>query len=251
MVDKNDTLWREIEEEIRRERFAKLWNKYGTYAIAALGLLIVGVGGFKYYQSQRAHAAEAAGAKFEAARDLIVDGKADEASKAFSEIAASGASGYAALANLQLAGLQAKAGKNAEALATYEALAGNAGADPLLKGFARLQAAGLRLGDADFTEMQNRLTDLAGDASPWRGTARELLGVSAFKAGKIDEARKYMEQILADQSSSAASRERAEMVMGSIVERDLANTPPASDAKSPASPASVTTEATPSGTEKK
>jgi hypothetical protein len=250
MVDKNDTLWREIEEEVRRERFAKLWNKYGTYLIAAGALLIVAVAGFQYYRNMSARAAEEAGAKFEAARDLIADKKPEEAAKMLSEITASKAGGYAALADLQLAGMQAKEGKSAEALATYEALANNTSADPLLRGFARLQAAALRLGEADFTEMQNRLTDLAGDSSPWRGTARELLGVSAFKAGKIDEARKYMEQILADQTSSQAARERAEMVMGNIVARDLANTTPASDAKTSANPAAATTEAKPD-TEKK
>lgn len=235
MVDNNsDTLWRQIEEEIRREQFAKLWNNYGTYFVLAVVALIAAVGGYKYYQSESVAAAEAAGAKFELARDLIADKKIDEATTALSEITTSGARGYAALADLQLAGLKAKEGKTAEAVAAYEEVANSGRADPLLKGFARLQAAGLRLGEADFTEMQNRVTDLAGDASPWRGTARELLGVSAFKAGKFDEARKYMEQILADQSSSQAARERAEMVMGSIVERDLANTAPASSANSAA-----------------
>ena len=32
--------------------------------------------------------------------------------------------------------------------------------------------------------MQNRLTPLMSDTSPWRYSARELMGVAAFKAGK-------------------------------------------------------------------
>ena len=53
-----------------------------------------------------------------------------------------GAGGYRALAQLQLAGSQNKQGKKAEALATYEALANDGSADPMLRDFARLQAAG-------------------------------------------------------------------------------------------------------------
>ena len=33
MVDKNDTLLREVDEELRRERMEKLWEKYGIEAV--------------------------------------------------------------------------------------------------------------------------------------------------------------------------------------------------------------------------
>ena len=57
---------------------------------------------------------------------------------------------------------QNKQGKKAEAVATYEALANDGSADAMLRDFARLQAAGLRIGEADFTEMENWLTPLMG-----------------------------------------------------------------------------------------
>ncbi len=47
----------------------------------------------------------------------------------------------------------------------------------------------MRIGEADFTEMQNRLNPLMATTA-LALHARELLGLAALKAGKIDEARK-------------------------------------------------------------
>ncbi len=58
-------------------------------------------------------------------------------------------------------------------------------ADPILSAFARLQAAAIRLGEADFTEMENRLKPLTGDDNPWRFIAKEYLGLAALKAARL------------------------------------------------------------------
>src|SRR5262245_64677426 len=50
MIDQRDSLAREVDEELRREQLLKLWEKYGTYVVAAIALIVVGVGGVKYYQ---------------------------------------------------------------------------------------------------------------------------------------------------------------------------------------------------------
>ena len=83
----------------------------------------------------------------------------------------------------------ATAGKTAEAVAAFEAIAKESGVDPLLADYAALQAAMLRLDSASWTDMQNRLNGLAADGNAWRFSARELLGLAAQKAGKTEEAR--------------------------------------------------------------
>ena len=146
MMDQRDSLAREIDEELRREQLLKLWEKYGTYVIAAAVLIIAGIGGFKYYEYRRIAAAEAAGARFAtAAREAAQDKKA-EAQKALEEVAANAPAGYAALARLRLAAADRDAGKTAQALAALRDDRQGAGVDPLLADYARLQAAMLRLG---------------------------------------------------------------------------------------------------------
>jgi hypothetical protein len=82
MTDQRDSLAREIDEELRREQLFKMWEKYGIHIVAAVVLVIAGIGGYKYYDYRRALAAEAAGARLAlATRDTVQDRKA-EAQKA-------------------------------------------------------------------------------------------------------------------------------------------------------------------------
>jgi hypothetical protein len=197
--------------------------------------------GFKYWESSRLTAAQEAGARYEEAMLLANDKKEGSAAAEFEKIAVEGAGGYRALAQLQLAGSQAKQGKKAEALATYEALANDGSADATLRDFARLQAAGLRIGEADFTEIENRLTPLMGDTSSWRYSARELLGLAAFKAGKSNEARTILTPLFVDRSTPQGIAERAQIVMaeiaaGEIARKSTSNAPAAPAAPPPASP---------------
>lgn len=231
MAEERDSLLREVDEELRREQMEKFWKKNSGLILGGAVALVVLVAGYQVLESRRIASAQAGGAKLEAAMSLAEQNKEDEASKAFEEIAKTGPKGYANLAKLHVAGAQIKAGKTDEALATYQSLADDAGADPLLKNFAQLQAASLRMGQADFTEMQNRLNSLTADSSPFRVSARELLGFAAYKAGKTDEARKLLEPLLIDPAATRAIQDRIKVVMADIAAKELAAAP------APAAPA--------------
>ena len=252
MAEDRDSLLREVDEELRREQMQKLWERYNGLILGAAALIVLSVGGYKVLQGRRLAATQAAGAEYAAALKLTEANKTDEASKSFDAIAHSGSTGYAALAKLHLAGALAKGGKTAEAISAYQALADDASADSMLKSFAILQVASLRLGDADFTDQQNRLNTLAGEDGVFKTTARELLGLSAFKAGKLDEARKYFEPLLLDPKATRAIQDRVKIVMGEIARAETgkadaakAGSPAAAPATSPAVPpaAPVTTPA--------
>ncbi len=243
MADDNDSLLREVQEELRREQMQKIWQRYNGLILGAAALIVLAVAGYKFLETRRITAAETGGADFTAAENLSDQKKKDEAAKAFQSIAESGPAGYAALAKLQLAGAQVKDGKTADAVATYDSLAKQPGADDLLKNFAQLQAASLRMADADYQEIQNRLTPLIGENAPYDKSARELLGIAAFKAKKFDEARKYLEPLLLDPNASDALQERVKVIMSGIAANEVAAnappaaTPPPATAASPAKPA--------------
>jgi hypothetical protein len=247
MAQQDDGLLREVEEELRRERLEKLWKEYGTYAIVAALAVVLAVLGYKFWESRHIAAAQEAGARYEDALLLANEKKDGSAEKEFEKIAGDGMGGYRALAQLQLAGAQYKQGKKAEAIASYEALAADNSADDMLRGFARLQAAGLRMGEADFTDIENRLTPLMADDSPWRYSARELLGLAAYKAGKTSEARSILVPLISDQATPQTISERAEIVMAEIAAGELAKKAetPASTAPAAGATAPADTTATP------
>jgi len=238
MANQQDNFLREVEEELRRERFERIWKEYGTFILAGAALIVIGVLGYKYVENRRIAAAQTTGERYEGAMELVSSKKEDSAEKEFATIVAEGSGGYPELARLQLAGVQLKQGKKAEAVATYDELAKSSNADSLLRDYAALQAAGVRLGEADFTEMQNRLNPLMGDAGPWRYSARELLGVAAFKAGKRDEARTILTPLLVDQKVPPSIAERAQIVLAEIaggeIEKKAAAEPVAPGSPAPA-----------------
>ena len=226
MADESDSLLREVDEELRREQMQKIWERYNGVILGAAALIVLSVGGYKFLEGRRLAASQAAGAEFASALKLSEQNKTDDATKAFEKISHTGPAGYAALAKLNLAGVHAKAGQTAEAVAAYQAIVNDSAADSLLRNFAQLQIATLKLGDADYTEQQNRLTPLAGDDGAFKITARELLGLSAYKAGKFDEARKYFEPLLIDPKASRAIQERVKIVMGEIARSETAKAEP-------------------------
>jgi hypothetical protein len=238
MVDKNDSLFREVDEELRREQFQKLWERYAVYIIGLAVVVIALVAGAKVWESQRLAAANLAGAEYESAASLMTSAKTDDAEKAFAAIAASGPKGYASLAALSQAGAYLKQDKRTEALAVFDKLANDASTDTQIANFARLQGAALRLGEADFTEMENRLKPLINDASSWRFMARELLGSAALKAGKLDEARTTLTPLLADPGVPRTETERINRLMAEIATAELSKTPASAPAATPAPAAS-------------
>jgi hypothetical protein len=250
MANDSDSLLREVDDELRREQMQKLWERYNGLILGGVALIVLAVGGYKFLESRRLAAVQAAGADFNSALKLSEQNKTAEAATAFEKIAQSGPAGYAVLAKLNIAGAHAKAGRAADAIAAYQSIVSDVSADSLLKNFAQLQIATLKLGEADFTEQQNRLTPLATDDSAFKVTARELLGLAAFKAGKLDEARKYFEPLLIDPKASRAIQERVKIVMGEIARSETAKAEPAK-APAAAAPAAAPAETKPAEPEKK
>ncbi|MDX2203570.1 MAG: tetratricopeptide repeat protein [Hyphomicrobiaceae bacterium] len=236
MVDDRDVLAREVDEELRREQLLKLWQQYGTYVVGAVALLIAGVGGWKFYEARKIAAEQAAGTRFSlATREAPKADAKPDAPTALDDIARNGPSGYATLARLRLAAADTAAGKKADAIAKYDAVAKDRRTDPLLADFARLQIAMLTLDTGSWTDIQNQLTPLAAEQSAWRFSARELLGLAALKAGREAEAKQEFERLMGDRSVPPSIAERSRLMLAMLTEAELAKATgapkPATEAK--------------------
>jgi hypothetical protein len=206
---------REVDEEYRRDRAIEAWKRYQNWIIAAALLIIAGAGGWRWWQHDQRLAAEAAGARFEAAIQLGREGKDKEAEEAFLDVARSGPPGYAVLARFRAAaeiGLR----EGAEAVKIYDALAADPAVDALLQGAARLRAAYLRVDSADAAEMKRRVEPLAAPTGAFRHSARELMGLSALRAGDMEGAGRWFDMIVADPQAPQGLRERAGAMLGLV-----------------------------------
>lgn len=224
-----DSFLREVDEAVRQERYKRLWDRYGLYVIALAVVIVVGVSGYKgwnYWQNQRA--AEA-GARFVGALTLREEGKNEDALTAFRELAEDGPSGYRILSRFQLAAADAEAGRKEEAVETYDALAADSGVSRILRDYAQVQAAALLVDEADLEAMKERIGDLAESNRAYRHSAREFLGLVAYRVGNTSEAERYFTRALTDPGIPGNLRSRAEMMLALVVKADA----PAEGAEAP------------------
>lgn len=208
---------REVDEAVRQERYKALWDKFGVYVIGLALALIVGAAAYNIWKYLKDSEAETAGDAFSAALALKNSNEQEKATEAFDALVKDGPSGYAILSRFQLASSQAKAGETDKAVASYDALAKDRKVDPILKGLATLQAATLRLDDADYAEMQKRLDTLANGKSAWRSSAQELLGLSAYQNGDLKAAEDQFSALLVDAGTPRNMRDRANVMLALIL----------------------------------
>jgi len=204
--------FREVDEEVRRDRILKLWTKHRFLLITAAVSLVVGTGAWRLFSQYREGVAEAAGAKFEAAMQLSRDSKSDEAAAAFEALAKTAPNGFATLARLRSADDTAARDPQA-AIKAYEALATSPGIDPLYQDFARLRAAMLRLDTDDPLEFERRFAPLASDTFAYRYQIRELLGLAALKRSAFDSAANWFDGIVSDTRAPPGLNMRARALL--------------------------------------
>lgn len=216
-MNDRDSFLREVDEAVRQERYRQLWDRYGLYVLGAAGLIVLGVAGQKGWTYWQDRQAANAGAKFTQALTMDDGADATKAREMLSALAESGPAGYRILARFQLAAAAAKAGETDKAVADYDALAKDPSVDPILRDRAALQAAALRLDKADYAEMEGRLKGLIDSNSAWRYSARELLGLSAFRLKNMREAERQFSALIGDQGTPPNLRERADMMLALIV----------------------------------
>jgi hypothetical protein len=208
-------IFNEVDEEVRREQLKKLWDRYGNYLIGLCVLVVVAVGAWRGYQWWEIKQAAQSGAAFEQAVALAEGGKHKEAEAAFAKLASDGTAGYRVLARLRQAAELAVTDRKA-AVSAYDAIAADNSAGQVIEDLAAVRAGILLVDTTPYSEMRKRLEPLTAADRTFRHTARELLGLSAWKAGDIAAARQWTDMIMSDPLTPAGTRSRAE-VLGELI----------------------------------
>lgn len=214
----DDSIFREVDEAVRQDQLKKLWDKYGVIVVAGAVAIVAGVGGYKGWVWWQAEQARETGARFVGGQARIEEGKPAEAAEIFKSLAQDGPSGYRLLSRFQLAALYVTQGKTEQAAKLYDELASATGGGKVLQDYARLQAAALRVDTAPFDDLLGQIESLAKPNNPWRHTAREILGLSAYRNGDIQVAERYYNLMITDQQTPANMRRRAEMMLSLMVQ---------------------------------
>lgn len=209
-------IFHEVDEEVRRERLKKLWDRYSVYVIALAVLIIAGMAGWRGYEYWVAKRAAAAGAEFEAAIALSDQGKQAEADAAFAKIAADAPVGYRVLARMRGASALAQS-KPADAVKAFDELSADPSIGVVWQDLAAVRAGLLLVDTASLADMRRRLDPVAEPTRTFRHTARELLALSAWRNNDFSAARKYLDMIASDAESPIGIRARADVLSTLII----------------------------------
>jgi len=203
-----ELLIQEVDEDLRREHYLKLWRIYGKYAIAAVIAIVLGVAGHQAWLNWRERQFQTEAASFEAAQDLLAAGKRAEAIGKLAEIQGAARGGFAMAAGFQRAELQLEAGDEAAAIASYDAL--SKGSFPqAFRDLAVLKSSLLTLEKDDPEMLRKRLQPLAEPGNGWRFTATELLALLAERQGDKSLAVSYFKKLADDPETPQTIRARA------------------------------------------
>jgi len=197
-------IFREVEEDVRRERLEKFWKAYGAWLIAFAVLVLAGVGGYEIWQrretAQRLKTADA----FTAAQRVTDPG---QAAPAFAKLADSAKGGYGLVAKLSQANTLYASGKALDAVNLYKEIgaadAGEIGA------VARLRAAWALAANAPRNELEKLLAPLDMPGSTWRPMAREVLAFSDYRSVKVKQAAAAYHALAEDTQAPESLRVRA------------------------------------------
>lgn len=205
-------IFREVDEEVRREKLQQLWERHSGLIIVIAALVVIAVGGWRGYEYWEAKKAAESGAAFETATALAEEGKNPEAQAAFAKIAAEGSSGYRILARFREAAALARTDQ-AAAVKAYDALAADPSLGRPLQDLAVVRAGLLLVDTASLADLNMRLEPLTTRDRTFRHTARELLALGAWRTGDQAAAKRWFDMITTDADTPAGTRARIDVLI--------------------------------------
>jgi hypothetical protein len=229
-------IFQEVEEDVRRERYEKLWKKYGNYIIALAVLIVAGVAAWQAWQRYDLSQRQSVSDQFQEASQFTASGNYVQAEVAFDKIAKAAPSGYSNLAKLRLAGVYLAEGKRDQSVALLRELTNLS--DPILSSAARLRLAWTLADASPKADIATLLQPLMTKDNAWRFAASEVIAYVDLKDGARNQAISEYQQIAQDNAAPPTLRQRA----GGIAEFLKANpqgsvpAPESTGASKPAAP---------------
>jgi hypothetical protein len=208
-------IFREIDEELRRDNLLQLWKRYGRYVIAGAVVILAVAGGVAAWRQHQLSERKAVSTRYFGALSAIGAGKNADVEKMFAALSQTGG-GYALLARFEQAGLLADSGDKAGAIAIYDSIAKSSDADSEFRDLATLLSVMRGLPDGDPKAAVERLAPLTKTGEPWRPTALDLTAAADLKAGDKPAALKIYKELADDLAAPEGLRSRAAQLAAAL-----------------------------------
>ncbi|MET3600617.1 tetratricopeptide repeat protein [Martelella mangrovi] len=213
MANQDDSFIREVNEELRSDRMKDAWRRFGRYLIALAVLLVVGTAGWRGYEYWQAREAAQSGDVFLTALNQIDAGNLDAAEETLAQLEAEGHGSYPVLAELRSATLLSEAGDTAAAVSAFSSIGKDRSVPDAIRDAAKLRAGWLLVDTGTYAQVSAEVEALANDGNPFRFSAREILGLSAYGHQDYDRAQEWFEEIANDPEAPRNALNRAQILL--------------------------------------
>jgi hypothetical protein len=212
----NETFYREVDEELRKEQLGNFWKRYGVLAIGAVVLLLGAIGGYLWWQNRQAEQAGERGEALIAVFDDVQAGKAKEAAAKLDPIIEEGGPGYRAAALLTKADIALQQGNAQAAVATFKQVAEDGEIAQPYRDLALIRQTTAEYDRLPPAEVVRRLQPLAQPGSPWFGSAGELVALAHLKQKQPQRAAPIFAALAKDETLPSSIRSRALQMAGAL-----------------------------------
>lgn len=209
-----DALLREVDDAVRQDDMLDFGKRYGRILLIGVSALVIGFGGYLFWQSRQDGAREAQSETLIAALDQAQAGNLVAAGSNVQSLVADSAPGPGASAQLLAAGAAIQQNRRDEALRLLTALSADTSAPQPLRDLARIRLVAMQFDTMDKGQVVAQLGPLAQPSSPWFGSAGELLAMAYLEQGKRAEAGRLFAEIAKAEAVPAPIRSRARQMAG-------------------------------------
>ena len=210
----------EIKEDLKYERYAYLWKKYGTVIIGIPVVIVLVTAINVWYQQHQRTLSYHQGSQLFKAAQYEGAGNLTESQKLYQDIIAGKASNVAAIAAVHQAIALAKSGKADEANQLFLKASQQTSYPQEFRELAELMSVYFAVQHAPEHTKDDaiiaRLTALSADKKIWRYNAQELLAFYWFNSGDVEKAKQGFEALKNAQDVPASLRQRAEEMLAVI-----------------------------------
>ncbi len=210
----NSAFLREVDEEVRKDKAAEFWKRWGIWLAVALIVGLAAFGGWLYWNNHQTQAAENEAAELSAVLDALDDGQVEGIDDRLAALSESSRPGIRAAALLTRADVALQTGNTGAAVAQFAAVAADEALPQQFRDLALIRQTATEYPAIGPQAVIDRLSGLTQQGNPWFGSAGELTAIALMAQGKNDEAGALFARMANDETVPETLRTRAVQMAG-------------------------------------
>ncbi|WMS41259.1 tetratricopeptide repeat protein [Acuticoccus sp. MNP-M23] len=212
-------IFKEVEDDLRRERLKTLWDRYGIFVLGAALLIVIITAGWRGYEAWETNRDRTAGDTYLTVLNEVEGVSTAGSADTLLAFAADAPGGYGILAEFRAATILADAGESVRAADLLNTIADDGEAPAVYRDLARIRQGQVLLDAGDAQAAVDVVSGLAEDAgNPFYASAQELMGLAAYAADDLSGARRWFTAVTEEVGTPPGVRARARFMLALITQ---------------------------------